>query len=142
MKRTASFCVVCFLLVCSACPQQQAAQSHFDGKTWWDYVKVLADDKMEGRETGSAGLRRAEAYIVEQLKKDGLQPAGVNGFYQPVKFVSRQIVERVPASLLSAMAKPSRSRWETMPSSARALSLLHRWKLRLFLWETVSPSPR
>lgn len=94
MKRTASFCVVCFLLVCSACPQQQAAQSHFDGKTWWDYVKVLADDKMEGRETGSAGLRRAEAYIVEQLKKDGLQPAGVNGFYQPVKFVSRQIVEK------------------------------------------------
>src|ERR1700746_2395806 len=41
---------------------QQAAKSDFDGKTWWDYVKVLADDNMEGGETGSAGLNRAEAY--------------------------------------------------------------------------------
>jgi Peptidase family M28 len=73
---------------------QQAATAHFDGKTWWDYVKILADDNMEGRETGSAGLRRAEAYIVDQLKQAGLQPAGTDGYYQPVKFQSRQIVEK------------------------------------------------
>jgi hypothetical protein len=40
---------------------QQNAQTHFDGKSWWEYIKVLADDNMEGRETGSDGLRRAEA---------------------------------------------------------------------------------
>jgi Zn-dependent M28 family amino/carboxypeptidase len=66
---------------------------NFDGNSWWSYVKVLASDAMEGRETGSEGLRKAAAYIVEQLKADGLQPAGTNGFYQPVKFVSRQIDE-------------------------------------------------
>ncbi|HEY3566315.1 MAG TPA: M28 family metallopeptidase [Thermoanaerobaculia bacterium] len=66
---------------------------HFDGKTWWKHVQVLADDNMEGRETGSPGLRKAEAYIVDQLTKDGLEPAGSNGFYQPVKFVQRQIDE-------------------------------------------------
>lgn len=65
----------------------------FDGKRWWDYVKVLADDNMEGRETGSPGLQRASAYVVEQLKKSGLQPAGSKGFYQPVKFISREIDE-------------------------------------------------
>ena len=65
----------------------------FDGKSWWSYVKVLADDNMEGRETGSEGLRRAAAYIVEQLKNDGLEPAGSNGYYQPVKLISRQIDE-------------------------------------------------
>jgi Peptidase family M28 len=65
----------------------------FNGQRWWDYVKVLADDNMEGRETGSPGLERASAYVVEQLKKDGLQPAGNKGFYQPVKLVSRQIDE-------------------------------------------------
>lgn len=70
-----------------------AAPAHFDGKTWWKHVQVLADDNMEGRETGSPGLRRAEAYIVDQLKKDGLEPAGSNGFYQPVKFVQREIDE-------------------------------------------------
>jgi Zn-dependent M28 family amino/carboxypeptidase len=73
---------------------QQAAPAHFDGKTWWEYVKVLADDNMEGRETGSAGLRRAEAYIVDQLMQAGLQPAGTDGYYQPVKFRSRQIIEK------------------------------------------------
>ena len=73
---------------------QAATTTHFDGKTWWDYVKVLADDNMEGRETGSAGLRRAEAYIVDQLKQAGLQPAGTDGYYQPVKFQSRQIIEK------------------------------------------------
>ncbi len=65
----------------------------FDGQTWWDYVKVLADDNMEGRDTGSEGLRKASAYVVEQLKKIGLEPAGVNGYYQPIKLISRQIDE-------------------------------------------------
>jgi Zn-dependent M28 family amino/carboxypeptidase len=73
---------------------QSPTPTHFDGKSWWEYVKVLADDSMEGRETGSEGLRKAEAYVAEQLNKDGLQPAGTKGFYQPVKFVSRQIVEK------------------------------------------------
>lgn len=44
---------------------------------------------MAGRETGSAGLRRAEAYIVDQLTRDGLQPAGRDGFYQPVSLRGR-----------------------------------------------------
>jgi Zn-dependent M28 family amino/carboxypeptidase len=79
---------------------QQAAKNDFDGKTWWDYVKVLADDNMEGRETGSAGLKRAEAYVVEQLKADGVEPAGSDGYYQPVKFEVRQIVEKDSSSAL------------------------------------------
>ena len=82
------------LLVAISAFSQQTAPTHFDGKTWWDYVKVLADDNMEGRETGSAGLRRAQAYIVDQLKQAGLQPAGTDGYYQAVKFQSRVIVEK------------------------------------------------
>ena len=73
---------------------QQLREKHFDGKTWWEHVKVLADDRMEGRDTGSEGLRKAEAYVVEQLTKAGAQPAGTEGFYQTLKFVSRQIVEK------------------------------------------------
>ena len=66
----------------------------FDGKSWWEHVKFLADDKLEGRDTGSRGEREAEKYAVEQLRKAGAEPAGIDGFYQPVKFVSRQIVEK------------------------------------------------
>src|SRR5216684_2588093 len=72
---------------------KQDSRPSFDGKTWWEHVKVLAADNMEGRDTGSPGLKKAEAYAVGQLKNAGLQPAGVKGFYQPVKFVSRQLVE-------------------------------------------------
>src|SRR4030088_416704 len=67
---------------------------HFDGHTWWDYIKVIADDKMEGRDTGSRGEHAAEEYAIDELKKAGLEPAGTNGFYQPVHFVSRQIDEK------------------------------------------------
>jgi hypothetical protein len=82
------------LLVAICTFAQQTAPTHFDGKTWWDYVKVLADDNMEGRETGGAGLQRAEAYIVEQLKHAGIQPASSDGYYQQIKFQSREIVEK------------------------------------------------
>jgi Zn-dependent M28 family amino/carboxypeptidase len=71
-----------------------APESHFNGKSWWNYVKVLASDEMEGRETGSAGLKKAQEYVVEQLRRDGLEPMGAKSYYQPVQFVSRQIVEK------------------------------------------------
>jgi Zn-dependent M28 family amino/carboxypeptidase len=79
---------------------QQSPAKHFDGSSWWEHVKFLADDKLEGRETGSEGLRTAQAYVADQLTKAGLQPAGVNGFYQPVKFVSREIVEQDSSAAL------------------------------------------
>ncbi len=87
-------------LTVAAALAQQGGQAHFDGKTWWAYIKVLADDNMEGRDTGSDGLRRAEAYIVEQLKMNGLVPAGSDGFYQPVKFESREIIEKDSSAAL------------------------------------------
>jgi hypothetical protein len=94
---------IVFLAV-AALAQQSLAQPSpakcFDGNSWWEHVKFLADDKLEGRETGSEGLRTAEAYVVDRLTKAGLQPAGVNGFYQPVKFVSREIVEKDSSAAL------------------------------------------
>ncbi|MCU1284530.1 MAG: putative aminopeptidase [Acidobacteriales bacterium] len=64
-----------------------------DGKSWWAHVQVLADDKMEGRDTGSEGHRKAAAYVADQFKKAGLKPAGTKGYYQPVKFNSRKVDE-------------------------------------------------
>src|SRR6476661_4513852 len=71
-----------------------ATDTAFNGTSWWNYVKVLASDDMEGRETGSAGLRKAQEYVVEQLKSAGLEPVGSRSYYQPVRFESRQIVEQ------------------------------------------------
>src|SRR5579863_7684216 len=99
IRRIAVGLGVCVLAAVPALTRP-AADVHFDGKTWWGYIKVLADDKMEGRETGSAGLRAAEAYVVEQLKAAGVEPAGSEGYYQPVKFITHQIVEKDSSAAL------------------------------------------
>src|SRR6476646_10168665 len=96
-----SIVVLGVLCVASFAATQKPAKLFFDGKSWWDHVKVIADDSMEGRETGSLGLRKAEAYAVEQLKSAGLEPAGTDGFYQNVKFVQRQIDEQNSYAFLS-----------------------------------------
>ena len=71
----------------------QSGAPKLDGNAWWNDLKVLADDNMEGRGTGTPGLQRAEAYVVDQLKQAGVQPAGTNGFYQPIKFRTRLLDE-------------------------------------------------
>ena len=45
---------------------------HFDGQSWWDLVRTLADDKFEGRNTGSAGERGAQELPLKVLTVYGL----------------------------------------------------------------------
>lgn len=44
-----------------------AANDEREGEHWWATVKVLADDKMEGRNTGSEGYRKAAAYVAAEF---------------------------------------------------------------------------
>ncbi len=77
-------------------PADQAA-----GEAWWAHVKALADDSMQGRLTGSDGYLRAAKYVVSQFDSAGLQPAGVDGYYQPVKFdVTRVIADESSMALV------------------------------------------
>ena len=64
-----------------------------DGRHWWSYVEALANDGMQGRQTGSPEHRKAAEYVASQFEQAGLKPAGVNGYVQPVKFDVRRIVE-------------------------------------------------
>jgi Zn-dependent M28 family amino/carboxypeptidase len=79
------------LLIIVACSAQAA--EHFDGKTWWDTVKEISDDKYEGRDTGSKGEHQAQEFIVGKLKALGIEPAGSNGFFQSVKLRTEEIDE-------------------------------------------------
>ena len=64
-----------------------------DEKRWWSHVEALANDGMEGRNTGSPAHKRAAEYVAAQFQKAGLEPAGIGGYIQPVKFKTRRIVE-------------------------------------------------
>ena len=64
-----------------------------DGQRWWSHVTVLADDKLEGRITGSTGHLKAAEYVACEFARAGLKPAGTDGYLQPVRLISREIDE-------------------------------------------------
>jgi aminopeptidase YwaD len=47
------------------------------------HIQFLADDKLEGRRTGTQGEADAAAYIANQFQTIGLAPKGTNGYLQP-----------------------------------------------------------
>ncbi|MDO9157421.1 MAG: hypothetical protein Q7U17_11130, partial [Sediminibacterium sp.] len=46
------------------------------------HVQYLADDKLEGRRTGTAGEKLAMDYLVQQYQLLGIEPKGATGFVQ------------------------------------------------------------
>ena len=101
--------------------------SHLDGNSWWANVKFLADDSLEGRNTGSQGLKKAQAYAVEQFHKAGLEPAGVNGFYQPLRFTQFQVDESKSslALVLNGKSEPLSFSDDAFISSRATRSTVH-----------------
>jgi len=53
-------------------------------RRWWSHVEALANDGLQGRDTGSEGYRQAARYVVTQFERAGLKPAGESGYYQSV----------------------------------------------------------
>jgi len=49
-------------------------------------VTILADDKLEGRQTGTEGEKAAADFLVKRFKELGLQPKGTDGYLQPFNF--------------------------------------------------------
>ncbi|PWU06139.1 MAG: peptidase M28 [Terriglobia bacterium] len=82
------------------------AASAPDGKRWWSYIEALANDQMQGRDTGSESYRKAAQYVAAQFERDGLAAAGVQGYFQPVKFDARKIVEAESSLELIRNGKP------------------------------------
>ena len=70
-----------------------AADFVAEGDRWWAHIQFLADDGLQGRDTGSDGYREAAKYVAGKMEAFGLKPAGTSGYLQPVKFETRQLVE-------------------------------------------------
>ncbi|HEY0655984.1 MAG TPA: M20/M25/M40 family metallo-hydrolase [Chryseosolibacter sp.] len=64
------------ILIACASPAQD-----FDVKQIQTHIKTLADDKLEGRGTGTAGEKAASNYIIDSFKKLKLQPRGDNNSF-------------------------------------------------------------
>ena len=56
------------------------------------HLYIVADDNMEGRNTGEPGQKRAGEYLINEYKKNGISfPPGATNFYQkvPSEFMKR-----------------------------------------------------
>ena len=58
---------------------------------WVALVQALSSDEMEGRGAGTAGHQRAVDFVVAELRRIGLEPAGTEGFLQPVALVEQKV---------------------------------------------------
>src|SRR4051794_18234530 len=75
-------------LLCSSLP---ATEPNAATRRWWFYTEALANDKMQGRETGTSGYEQAENFVIQQFTKAGLSPAGTDDFKQPVPLHSLKL---------------------------------------------------
>ncbi len=75
-------------------PRQHTPEPTTAGITVRDVMTrtyIIADDSMEGRDTGRRGGLRAAEYIARQLQTLGLEPAGDNGtYFQGIPWMSRR----------------------------------------------------
>ena len=79
-------------LLCLAAASLLAADYAAEGKLWWAHIEFLASDQLQGRNTGSEGLKKAEKYVEAQFDRLGLEPAGITGYRQVVKFETRELI--------------------------------------------------
>lgn len=89
------------LLLLASCATADPLAKLTPAERWWSHVAVLADDNMEGRNTGTPGYDRAAAYVADQFRRAGLRPAGTEGYLQPVDFIVQRVApERSSVSLV------------------------------------------
>jgi hypothetical protein len=68
-----------------------AANYAAEGDRWWAHVAFLADDKLEGREVGKEGYRKAVEYVSAEFERIGLKPGGTSAYLQPIPFEWRTL---------------------------------------------------
>ena len=94
------------LLSLSACATLAYAQPSplQRAETWSAHVAALSADEMEGRAAGTPGHRRAADYVVAELRRLGLRPAGTDGYFQQVPLSERRVDHAASSARLSAGA--------------------------------------
>ncbi len=76
-------------------PSVTEALQSISGEQLRAHVEFLADDLLEGRDTGSRGARLASLYIASQFERMGLQPVGENhSYFQNVPLLQKQTSPR------------------------------------------------
>src|ERR1700741_3218276 len=71
-------------------PEMRALADRISADSLRGHLSFLASDSLEGRATPSRGLDLAAEYIAAQFRRDGLEPAGDDGYFQTAKMLVRE----------------------------------------------------
>jgi hypothetical protein len=72
------------------------------GQARWAEIKVLTDDNLEGRLTGSEAYICDARYVTSQFDAARLKSAVTDGGYQPVKFDVTRVLPQQSSMILTA----------------------------------------
>ncbi|HEX8621063.1 MAG TPA: M28 family metallopeptidase [Allosphingosinicella sp.] len=76
------------LALASPAPAEPAGTApDFTAEGFRSHVTFLADDRLEGRDSGTRGYDLAALYVASRFEALGLKPAGRDGWYQQVPFL-------------------------------------------------------
>ncbi|HTR01100.1 MAG TPA: M28 family peptidase [Candidatus Acidoferrum sp.] len=101
--------VICLLLAVQTIIAAEP-EPRFSADAIRAHVSFLADDLLEGRETGSRGYDIAAHYVAAQFTQYGLKPAGVDGsWFIPVNFQVRTIAD---GSAVTVIGPKGEQRWD------------------------------
>jgi Zn-dependent M28 family amino/carboxypeptidase len=75
---------------------QNAAQPVFTPEGFRAHVEFLADDMLEGRDTGTRGYDIAAKYVATRFQSLGLKPGAGDGWYQQVPFAIANLGGEAP----------------------------------------------
>ena len=73
--------ILIFFITLASCKQEYKPENKIR-----EDVAFLADDKLEGRKTGTEGEKAAAEYISKRFKDLGLEPKGTDGYFQTFTF--------------------------------------------------------
>ena len=97
------------LAACASAPAERTAAVRIDPARMSNMVRTLASDEYEGRAPGTAGEAKTIAYIAEQFRLAGLEPAGENGgWMQRVPLVRTQLGKGAVTAAMQGRPVPLR----------------------------------
>ncbi|SMF67485.1 M28 family metallopeptidase [Allosphingosinicella indica] len=91
-----AFAAVAAALLASAAPAQAPAQPEFSADRVKADIEFLADDLLEGRDTGTRGYDIAAHFVATRFESMGLKPASKDGWYQEVRFRETKLADPAP----------------------------------------------
>lgn len=74
--------LISILVVSIQANSQTANQAYETEGNLKKHIFFLSDDKLEGRRAGTAGEKKAAAYIADYFKLNGIRPYGTSGYLQ------------------------------------------------------------